>query len=590
MGTLMAVLLAVLLAGPVQANFAIHDVLVSSTDALISEDTGFGKHLNSTNNDSKLQRSRTINQSIQIQLSAMGRDMQLQLEPSRFNALAQQYSKPGSAPTLYQGTINGDNQSWVRVNLHNNKLSGHLFHQGKLYQLEERAYLEKINPNLTSTSEHVLFEPAASAATQGLLNALLPQPDPIQFAPKYPLSNQPAIKLLTNQYSTRSNQIDSSLELIKSGADGLGTTVTRALRMGIVVDSRFDETHKNRGLARALSIVSAVDAIYQSQLGIAILLESISVYDDPETDPMRNNGGSVNEILSNFREVRINDKQQPADLSVVHLFTGHRDPNRVIGLGWISTACRLDGYDVSVSTPFPFDTLLAAHEIAHNLGAVHDDDMRCAAPVDDQQTTLMWPEISSNSTTEFSSCSRRFMQASKNASCNLDNIDAAINISSYPSSEELQRSVIVEVSNNDVLGRATELMSTIEFPRGTRFSDLSAGCIASNSSIECNHGTVNAGESSSIGLAATLLNDSQENVVATVDLLNASDVDDIDNRQAIQLLQFEVNSAEANVADNEQLFNDEAGASDDLITGLGRTSISLLMGLFLIFSFRRQWV
>lgn len=521
------------------------------------------------------------NEPIELTISTMGRDLRLQLQPSRFNALAQTHIN-SAAPVLLQGKIIGDINSWVRLSVDKASMSGHLFHNGSLLQLEHKDNLPALGVRASGNTEHVVFEPTELPGASGLLQNVIAK-DNIQFAPAYPLSNN-------QSYSAWANAavIEKQQSLVSPKADAFGTTVTRALRVGIVVDSRFDEAHKNRGLARALSIMSSVDAIYQSQLGIALIVEAIRVYDDPATDPMRDKGGTVGQILSNFRSIRFNDERLPADLSLVHLFTGHRDPERVIGLGWISTVCRLDGYDMSVSTPFPFDTLLAAHEIAHNLGAVHDDDERCEVDNASKPHTLMWPEISGISTTEFSNCSRSFMQASKNASCNLDTIDASIDIRTYPSSEELRRSIVIEVLNNDPLGRSTAMASQTEFPAGTLFTDISAGCIAlNNATLECNHGSVRAGSGSSVSVAATLPNSAQQNVIANVELLNASDINTGDNRKAIQLL--ELVAGEASAADLTVLRGrEEGGNSGDFIGGIGNASFVLLLGLGLFGVVRRR--
>ncbi len=591
----LAGILLLCITAPLAANTLVHEVLFSNerfnagfNDQAVFSDPGNEPAEITLTGPDALASDVPIGE---VHMSAMGKDMLLQLQPSRFNQLTAENGHIDNGDNdvslrLYQGSIAGDNQSWVRLTQQNGKLNGHLFYYGTLYQLEHRDYLEKLNTTQTVTSEHILFEATLSDDRQNILGNAATFTDNIELAPTYPLSNQPVFHFLANQAnSTLNNAAGTDLSLIAdSTANGFGTQVTRAVRVGIVVDSRFHEAHQNRGLARALSIMSAVDAIYQSQLGIAVIVEGIRVYEDPQSDPMRDKGGTVSQILANFRDVRSNDERLPADLTLVHLFTGHRDPSRVIGLGWISTACRLDGYDLSVSTPFPFDTLLAAHEIAHNLGAVHDDDTRCAATLDNKPNTLMWPEISGLSTAEFSSCSINFMQAAKQANCNLDNINASIAIRTYPSSEELRRAVVVEVTNHDQFGRATQLASTTTFPTGTQFSEISAGCVVINTSVECNHGTVRANANSSISLSATLASRSQENVVSSVTLLNASDVDTSDNRVSIQLLDFMANSGEATAADLPLLRGDvnAADESGDFITRIGSVSSYLLLVLSLL--------
>lgn len=519
---------------------------------------------------------------LDLHLSAMGRDMLLQLQPSRLNKVAKLNGMGDqSLPYLYEGYIAGDPNSWARISIKDGQPNGYLFHYGKLLQLESRTHLNGPIDSPVEGSDLILIEPLTSTDAAPLLRSLNMAVDTEQYAPTYELSEDTSFH----------PQVDKREKLAHSltTRNALGTTVTRAMRIGIVIDSRFNETHQNRGLARALSIINSVDAIYQSQLGIAIIVEGIRVYDDPATDPLRNSDGAVDQILSNFRPIRNTDERLPNDLTLVHLFSGHRDPNRVIGLGWISTACRLDGFDLSMSTPFPFDTLLAAHEIAHNLGALHDDNPQCDVDLNKQSNTLMWPELSGSSTAEFSQCSMRNMQAAKAASCNLDNIDVGVRLRTFPSSESLRRSVIIEVTNNDLLQRATSIVTKTDFPPGTQFTDISAGCNANGTVVICNHGAVKAQSTHSLSLSATLLNRSRENVQTEIELLNASDVDTDDNRAVIQLLQFDDSTGEA-LASASQSFSDndlpliETG---NTTSGIGAASTGFIATLLFILC--RSW-
>ncbi len=532
----------------------------------------------------------------------MGHDITLNLKPSRFNQLlranfvdADKFAdnNPDNQIRLYQGYIVGDAQSWARITFEDGKPSGYLFYQGKLLQLDNWGRLNTLinstalnresfvfksdsakpvtsKSSVTNTQDNslILFEPGGNglggnapggnAIAQQLLHGFSYKIDTIKFAP--------APKNKT------ARTINDTFILNK---DGFGTTVTRAIRMGIVVDSRFNEAHQQRGLARALSIINSVDAIYQSQLGIALIVEAISVYDDPNTDPMRGFNGTVDQLLTSFRSIRLNDPKLPADLGLVHLFSGHRDPDRIIGLGWINTACRVDGYDISMSTPFPFDALLTAHEVAHNLGALHDDHEQCHVDANRSASTLMWPKLSSDTTAEFSACSIRSVQGAKNASCNINNIDVAVSMNTYPTSETLRRSLVIRVHNNDSLQRASLLTSVTEFPVGTTFSDISAGCQIDGNSAYCDHGSVKAGETHSASVTATLVSQFQEDVISEVVPVNTSDVQTDDNRAVIKLLQFDTSTGEAVAADSTFLDDVQATPND----GIGSLSLGFLLSL-----------
>ncbi len=529
-----------------------------------------------------------------VQFSAMGRDFRLQLQASRFNDTAGELGiEQTQLPALYTGTVEGDNSSWVRLAVMDGEVSGYLSSYGKLLRIESaefvRQYLQSnsivgttpsgVNANNANLADSrwafALFEAPSAMAGVNI--------DRMTWAPDA-LNNIGAVKQpsFTNQFSNRlSDQITNQTIQADTFGDGIGTAVTRAMRIGIVVDSRFNEFHQKRGLARALSIINSVDAIYQQELGLAIIVAGISVYDDAASDPLRNAGGTVDDILQRFRPLRIADTNLPLDLALVHLFSGHRDPERVIGLGWISTACRVDGYDLSMSTPFPFDTLLAAHEIAHNLGALHDNEPSCAGLISDTRNELMWPELSGASQATFSRCSINDMQVSKLASCNLENIDVSTRLRTLPTNDALSRTVAIEVSNNDLYDRAAQAITLTQFPDGTQFSDLSAGCVVIGFDVECAHGIVPAQDTHSMVVTATLANSSQENVISHVYLDNAADTQQKDNFASIKLLQGST-PEEAIAADDSTQDDDAAVLPTSAISGVGAVSPPTLMVWFLM--------
>ncbi len=471
-----------------------------------------------------------------MQFSAMGRDFTLLLNPSRYNDVSVFYngnasqdnvaSSGASATKVFEGIVAGDAQSWARITVSNNLPSGYIKQYGQLFRLAPWHEVADLLPLTHKPGELVLIDTTTTSSNFSTRRNFSKRPiiDVVRSAPQ----PNPATQSSANK--------DAALSLSIQNRSNLGQAVTRAIRVGIVVDSRFNEEHNQRGLARALSIINAVDGIYQDQLGVAVELESIRVFDNPDTDPMRNLGGTVDDILNNFRQVRIDDERLSPDLTMVHLFTGHRDPEAILGLGWLDTACRVDGFDLSVSTPYPFATLLTAHEMAHNLGAVHDDDPRCEAFGLSDRNTLMWSNISGNTTNTFSACSLQSMQASIQASCNLDNIDMALSLRTIPSNESLQRSILIEVGNTDFARTARNVSSTTTFPDGTALTELSAGCVAEQNRLRCNHGDIGAAETRQAQAVATLPNFSRDDVQSELELPNSADVNQANNRAVLRML------------------------------------------------------
>ena len=209
------------------------------------------------------------------------------------------------------------------------------------------------------------------------------------------------------------------------GADAAGGTRTdgpEVLRIGIVVDSRFDERHGGRGLERALAIVNGVDGLFREGLGVGLAIDAVRVHGDPAADPLLAGGDTVETMLERFRLVRAADPELAGELALVHLFTGLDDARGAIGLGYVDGVCRDGGWATGLSTPFAFDMLLAAHEIAHVIGAPHDDDPSCAGLADGQD--LMGPTLSAASRPTFSACSVEAVRRTLDSGCLVDGLTA----------------------------------------------------------------------------------------------------------------------------------------------------------------------
>jgi|GEM_PF-1405302 len=406
-------------------------------------------------------------------------------------------------PVFYEGSVDDQQGSWVRLMLSTSGaatqspgnddavLTGHVYVDETLYELQHRS------------NEGGYF--LATLGEAGLAPLSVPAS-----------ANLPT---LTGRASTRAN-----------------VSAPKAIKIGIVIDSQYNEHFNKRGLAHALGIINGVDGLYQSQLGLALIVETFRVYDNPAEDPLTDYSGTVEQVLDHYREIRFNDDELPADLALVHLFSGHQDPQKVIGLGWIDTVCRNDGYDLSMSTPFTYDILLSAHEIAHNLGAVHDDDAYCAADSSITGSEIMWLELSGDTQPQFSACSLDNMRSSLEASCVIDNIDVGIQLSARPSGlGDSQQEVAISVANLDDSRQARQVRTTTRFPAGTVFGNAPAGCTVAGTTLSCLHGDVPATSYSTLSVNAGFNN--SQNPVLTSELTfdEFIDTQHLDNRASLQV-------------------------------------------------------
>ncbi len=463
-----------------------------------------------------------------LQLSTMGRDLHFSLQASRHNQIQIKHQgNPGPRPALFSGTADGDPYSWVRINIIEGQISGHVFMDDRLHRLVPYAVAARRFKKDIPDSAMLMFDLAQQTGETNFSGV-----DNVRFAPQAETMREPAISPPVTVELQTAAYTSSELRNTIPG-------VTRVMRIGIVIDSLFNEYHGGRGLAVALSTIDAVDAIYQSQLGIAILVETIKVFDDPATDPLRKTSKSSETILNFFREQRLHDQDLPRDLTLVHLFTGNRDEHNVLGLGWIGTACRLDGHDISMSTPVPFGTLLTAHEIAHNFGAFHDDDTQCQSYALEDRTTLMWRNLNGRTGTSLSSCSKQYMQSAIHGSCNLDNIDLALSLQAKPADNAWQRKVNIQVSNKDVYRNARNFSSETTFKEGTLLSNPSTGCAVLESTLHCQYDNIEPNANSIRSVLATLTTANENTVESKIELTTIADLNGTDNRVRLDLLQFD---------------------------------------------------
>jgi hypothetical protein len=269
------------------------------------------------------------------------------------------------------------------------------------------------------------------------------------------------------------------------------------------------------------------------------------------------------------------------------MFSGHRDPDKVIGLGWIDTACRLDGYDLSMSTPFPFDMLLSAHEIAHNLGALHDDDEPCVTDATDLGTNVMWSELSGQTRPEFSSCSLQRMRSKLGSYCLTDNIDLSISLVARPTDRAGELEIEVTAANSDSVRTASGISIRTVFPTGTRLQSVAAGCSVLDNILLCQYSPINASTQQSVTAVAVFNGTDEQQIIAEIDTGNLVDSAQLDNRASIRISPFDDDPVYLNAGRaNEDITTDSTSTATTTVAiaggsaggGSGSLTLLLLLG------------
>jgi len=288
-----------------------------------------------------------------------------------------------STVTLQRGSVVGIEHSWVRLTRVKSGTHGLIWDGAELYAIEPAADIR-----------HLLD---AAAPT--------PQNDTVIFK----LSDT-TIDMAGN-YCGASQHDDAATGLAMYRAlatdpqptNDSGTTPTLRLEMQALADAAFRAQFSTDQDARDAVIVrlNNVDGIYRAQLGLAIEATDIELLNDSainltaSTDP-----GTLLSAAAQLRSIT------PAwrTYAATHLFTGRDLDGDTLGISYIGNLCN-PRYASSLSESRNrgawLDSLVAAHELGHQLGAVHDGTGACS----DTPPDLYLMSATINGTDQFSSCS-----------------------------------------------------------------------------------------------------------------------------------------------------------------------------------------
>ena len=367
-----------------------------------------------------------------IRLSANGEILTLLLRESQMNQNLRVTDTRGNAITTpvtsYIGQIEGDSDSWIRLTESANTMDGVISRFGKRFRLQRSGKSPiRITPLADNHDQRITI-------TSGVTHD-------------------------RSSFSAKKN-----------------TEVTHVAKVAIIVDSKFNQIHNGQGLEYALGLINSVDGIYREEFGLALQVESAINVLDSSSDPFNYGNIEIETMLRSFRNFRLGTSLIGPEVSLVHLFTGNRPVDEPVGLAWIDTACRSDGYDVGLSTSYKHDILLAAHEIAHNLGALHDTETSCQVETD----KVMWPYISSATSQQFSSCSVNSVKRSLARSCHAQAIDLELALTVSP-----ENTVRATVHNTDLLRENPAATLAIDLPEGGTATTLQGNCTAPAENIKC---------------------------------------------------------------------------------------------------------
>jgi len=365
-------------------------------------------------------RNQVTDDVLQLSVLVGGVEVDLMLQPSALTQTTQwrdAFLRDQTPPAMgvFAGHVSGHTDSWARVVVSENDIHGLIMIDG----VESRLHSE----DLIGTLDY--YQPKHRAGTQIKMGG-----------------SESELPLLLDTLPTPPMQ---PVDMLRSGKRlGSSKTDMRVVPMSLVIDSQYNRYYNGNALLHAISGLNVADAIYKP-LGLALQLDESIVFDELGPDPMALGPTTLETMLRNFRDYRQEKSTLFSDSALVYLFTGNPKTDITLGLAWIDTACRTDGFDVGVTTPSSFSDVLLTHELGHSLGARHDTDTECSGT----KGKLMSPRISGNTDTSMTTCSQQSIGNSLNRACFLDALDLSLNV------WQTGNTVAIDIKNLDSQAVAT---------------------------------------------------------------------------------------------------------------------------------------
>ena len=415
-----------------------------------------------------------------LQFEAFGRNFILNLQQNpRFAAIAQKLQADTSRQVL-QGQLQGDANSWVRLTRVHSRWHGMISSAGELYIVAPAEEVQEFAaPGLTMAKQGtVVFRLSDTYSSLG------------QSFCGSEMSADTEVPTELDAY----DKLVADLKTLQLASQAPGAT--KRLEVSALGDASFLQRFSSLSDAEdaVLARLNNVDGIFTSQLGISVQVPSINVYtQDPAS---LSTSTSATTLLDSLGRLRANSPDLKAR-GVTHLFTGRDLDGTTVGIAYTKSLCD-SRYSTSLTESRGRGTwtesLIAAHEIGHNFGAVHDGTGVCAST---PQTFLMAPQVNGSST--FSQCSLNSMQQlAQTAPCliAIPEADMAVStdlgsIQGYANSPLTWSIAVSNVGN----AASTNVHIDVALPAAAQFVSADSGggtCTMSNGTLDCDLATVAA--------------------------------------------------------------------------------------------------
>lgn len=422
--------------------------------------------------DAGTEKLRARPHTADVVFEAFGRRFTLDLEANvRLTRGLEKTSTVASG--FYRGRLRDSEDSWVRFSVIGSRLAGLLWDGRELYAIDSADDILPAVPAgaLEASADPVIYRLSDVRIEPGALSCAVDVP--------------PIGETGMDRYRAMAGEIRENMAAAQTGAFS-------QIDLGLIGDFEFVQRFGSNSEAELLARLNIVDGIYSEQVNVHLSASDIVLFDtaaDPFTTSV---AGDLLEQLGLYksRTARVRD------LGLVHLFTRRDLNDDIAGVAYLRTLCDSRfGAGVSENRHgTTIDALIAAHEIGHNFGAIHD-----GAPGEGcdstPETFLMAPVINGSST--FSQCSLNTIRPhveSVHCTTPLPDADVSITADEDPLSvaplSEFRYAVTVRSLGFETVSGVT---ASVLLPAAFRLFDATAesgSCAAAGSRLDCDWGAI----------------------------------------------------------------------------------------------------
>lgn len=416
-----------------------------------------------------------------LSFDAFGQHFDLILEPNsglQANLPEKQKLRLQQSVRFYKGYIDGIEDSWVRINRFEEKISGMIWDGIELYVID------------TSDEVAPAIQDAPESQTQTKPYSLIYRLSDTE-SPSATCGLDPDAKSIDG-YEEMIGELQELVQTLPAAG------ATKRLEVAIVADAQFVQANNSNPDSAVLARMNVVDGIYSNQLGVELNVVEIR--------SMRSNGSltsnSAQTLLGQFRSFASSTGFNNPGLA--HLFTGRDLDGSTVGGAFIDVLCSSSS-GVGLSQTRGTGTagaLTITHELGHNFGAPHDNQSGsiCAS---EPGNFIMNPRL--NGSDRFSQCSLEQMRPRVNNAACISNLptpndpiaDVRVTLPVNPINTKVSASFNyrVEVRNRGSIA-ARDTTARISIPNALTINQIngnSGNCTDNGAAVDCNFGNVGAG-------------------------------------------------------------------------------------------------